>query len=347
MHNALRFWMDRGVDGFRIDVMDRVLKDPELRDNPPQQNKDVAKLAHTLWQVHKYDRDWPDIIDAVREIRRVVDEYPERMTVGEVFGPPENIVRYYGGDALDGLHMGFNFPFVRIFGDRWDAAHIRKRVDDFEAALPDGAWPNWVFGNHDVDRVISRVNFDGRGQERGRVAALLLLTLRGTPFIYYGEEIGMENVAIPEHQLQDPARKWARGRDGERTPMQWTRNGGFSGVAPWLPYGDLAINAADQTKDASSMLSLYRRLIWFRRGSDALRFGDYAPVEGLPESVFAYTRTAGADRTLSVLNFTSGEVAFDLPGDLTPVRTIVGTHGDAASGQHVKLLGNEGRLYAL
>ena len=347
MHNALRFWMDRGVDGFRIDVMDRVLKDPELRDNPPQPNREIARIAHTLWQVHKYDRDWPDIIDAVHEIRRVVDEYPERFTVGEVFGPPENIVRYYGHDGTDGLHMGFNFPLVRMFGDRWNAANVRKRVDAFEAALPDGAWPNWVLGNHDVDRFVSRVNHDGQGQQRARAAALLLLTLRGTPFIYYGEELGMENVDIPEHKLQDPARKWARGRDPERTPMPWTRDGGFSGVAPWLPYGDLSINVHDQSRDEGSMLSLYRRLIWLRRGSEALRAGDYAPVEGIPDEVFAYTRTAGDERALAVISFASNDIAFELPKSLAPREMLVSTHGEDAAARDVRLRPHEARLYAL
>ena len=121
MHDVLRFWMERGVDGFRIDVMDRIVKDPELRDNPPEPDRRLARLAQTLLQQHTQDKDWPDIIDFVRRIRTVVDEFPERMTVGEVFGAAANIVRYYGGDSLDGLHLAFNFPLVRIFGERWNA----------------------------------------------------------------------------------------------------------------------------------------------------------------------------------------------------------------------------------
>ena len=127
--------------------------------------------------------------------------------------------------------------------------------------------------------------------------------------------------------------------------MQWTKDGGFSGVRPWLPYGDLAINANDQAKDPNSLLSLYRRLIWYRRSSDALRFGDYAPLDAVPESVFAYTRTAGADRTLTVLNFTSSDVAFELPDGVVPRETLFGTHGHASPEPAVKLRGNEGRLY--
>jgi alpha-glucosidase len=270
------------------------------------------------------------------------------MTVGEVFGPPENIVRYYGGKAADGLHLAFNFPLVRIFTERWRADHVRRRVDQFEAALPSTCWPNYVLGNHDVDRFASRVNSDGAGQARARVAAMLLLTLRGTPFIYYGEELGMENTNVPEHMLQDPSRFFANGRDPERTPMQWTRDGGFTrGDRTWLPYGDLRVNVADQSKDPQSLLSLYKRLIWFRRSSDALRFGDYAAVDGLPEGIFAYTRTHGADRLLTILNFTNHGLTFDLPEELSPAETILGTHAEPAAARHVQLEGNEGRLLRL
>ncbi len=347
MHDVLRFWMKRGVDGFRIDVMDRVIKDPDLRDNPPEPDRRWVRFGQAFLQRHVYDQNWPEVIDAVREIRNVVDEFPERMTVGEVFGPPENIVRYYGGDDLDGLHLAFNFPFVRIWNDRWTAENVRRHVDAFEAALPSDGWPNHVFGNHDVDRFISRVNGDGRGRERAPVAALMLLTLRGTPFVYYGEEIGMENVAIPEDMLQDPARKYGRGRDQERTPMQWSRDGGFTSGAPWLPYGDLSRNVDDERGDPASLLSLYRRIIWFRRSSDALRFGAYAPVDGLPAGLYAYTRIDGAGRLLTLLNFTNEPIAFELPASLRVAETIIGTHDLAAPSQAITLAGNEGRLLRL
>lgn len=351
MHEVLRFWLRRGIDGFRIDVMDRVVKDPDLRDNPPQPDPRFRALAQTAMQIHTQDQNWPDIIDVVRRIRTVMDEFPERMTVGEVFGPPEQIVKYYGTDGRDGLSLAFNFPFVRIWDNRWTAEHIRKVVDGFEAALTPGAWPNYVFGNHDVDRLISRVNADGHGQERARVAALLLLTLRGTPFIYYGEELGMENCDVPEHQLQDPARFFARGRDPERTPMQWTRNGGFSDATPWLPYSNLDRNVAAEAKDPASLLSLYRRLIWFRRSSDALRFGDYHALDGVPAGIFAYTRTSGADSLLTVLNFTNDPVSFDLPSAVRVAEFVLGTHVEPPAGagraQAVALAPNEGRLLRL
>jgi len=347
MHDVLRFWLERGVDGFRIDVMDRIVKDELLRDNPPEPNQRIAALAQTAQQRHVFDRDWPEIFDAVRRIRRVVDEYPERMTVGEVFGGPDNIVKYYGGAAADGLHLAFNFPLVRVWFERWRAEHVRRHVDAFEAALPAGCWPNYVLGNHDVDRFVSRVDRDGCGQERARVAAMLLLTLRGTPFIYYGEEIGMENVEIPPAMLQDPARFYARGRDPERTPMQWSRSGGFTSGDPWLPYGDLGINVDDQRRDAGSLLSLYRRLIWYRKSSDALRFGAYTPVEGLPEGVFGYTRVHEDDRLLVLLNFAVSDVRCDLPAGLKVAEALIGTHDEPRVGSTVELRRNEGLLLRL
>jgi alpha-glucosidase len=349
MHDVLRFWMKRGVDGFRIDVMDRIVKDPELGDNPPQPDRRWAEIGgQYLLQQHTQDQDWPDIIDYVRRIRQVVDEFPERMTVGEVFGAPENIVRYYGGDGLDGLHMGFNFPLVRTYANGWIAERIRHIVNRFEGVLPDGGWPNWVLGNHDVDRLATRLGGGRLGVARARLAALMLLTLRGTPFVYYGEELGLENAHVPEEKLQDPARLYGIGRDPERTPMQWTSDGGFSapGVEPWLPYGDLRLNSADEMRDPSSMLSFYRRLIWFRRSSDALRFGSYSPVE-TPEGIFAYRREHGSQRLLVVLNFLDAAADFDLPADLRIGEPIASTHDDQPTGRATKLRANEGWLYRL
>ena len=347
MHDVLRFWMRRGIDGFRIDVMDRIVKDPELRDNPPQPRREFGKLAQTLLQVHQYDQDWPDIMDYVRRIRAVVDEFPDRMTVGEVFGTPANIVRYYGGQTVDGLHLAFNFPLVRVWGERWTAELVRRRVREFEAALPPGAWPNWVVGNHDVDRVATRMNHDGLAADRARLAALLLLTLRGTPFLYYGDELGMENTDIPEEKLQDPARKYGRGRDPERTPMQWTPSGGFSRAEPWLPYGDLTRNVEDERADSDSMLAFQRKLLWTRRRSDALLVGAYADLPDVPDGVYAFTRTRGLDRTLTVLNFDTRPVAFDLPSALTVAATLAATHGNPPPSQRLELRGLEGRLLQL
>jgi alpha-glucosidase len=175
----------------------------------------------------------------------------------------------------------------------------------------------------------------------------MLLTLRGTPFVYYGEEIGMENVTVPEEMLQDPARIYGHGRDQERTPMQWSHDGAFTTGKPWLPYGNLAINIEQQRNDPASLLSLYRRIIWFRRTSDALRFGAYTPIDGLPAGIYAYTRIEDDDRLLTVLNFTNEPIAFELPASLRVTATIIGTHDLAPASQAIALAGNEGRLLRL
>src|SRR5262245_22314788 len=305
MEETLRFWLRRGVDGFRIDVIGMILKDPELRDNPPSSDPTAAARWGEAWkQDHIYDRNWPEVFDAMRQIRRVLDEFPERMAVGETFGDPATLGRFYGGDALDGLHLAFNFHFIRqdrISGHTaWQAPTIRGIVDRMETGLPAGAWPTYVFGNHDVPRFISRHDGDGRGHERARVAATLLLTLRGTPFVYYGEEIGMTDVPIVEARAQDPARFHSIGRDPERTPMQWedAPGMGFTTGDPWLPFGDPRINVQDQDGDPASLLSLYRRLIRLRRRSSALRFGAYRPLDDTPADVFAYLRDADDERLL-------------------------------------------------
>jgi len=348
MHDVLRFWLERGVDGFRIDVMDRIVKDPLIRDNPPEPNRELARrFGQTALQRHVYDQNWPDIIEYTRRIRKTVDAYPERYTVGEVFGTAENIVRYYGGAACDGLHQGFNFPLVRMSERQWSAAWMRRQVETFERALPPCAWPNWVTGNHDVDRLITRLGGGVAGAARARVLAVLLLSLRGTPFIYYGEEIGMENVDVPPDRQQDPARIYGRGRDGERSPMQWTAEGDFSAAEPWLPDGDLRRNVQDQIEDRTSMLSLYRTLIAARRSSAALTMGTYAGLDATPDDVFAFTRTNGAARTVTIANFAEEQREVTLPDAHEPATFLAGTHGEREIAKTLRLDPLEAVVFSL
>ncbi len=318
MHNALRFWMDRGVDGFRIDVMGMVLKHPDLPDNPANPNwqpggRDADQF---LWT---FNRNYADVYGAVAGIRTVLDEYPDRMAVGEVFGRPEELARYYYTmDGVPGLHLAFCFNFIGHDGDHtpWDADTMRRIIERHEAAMPVGAQPCYAFGNHDRARFSSRHNSDGRGAERARAAALLLLGLRCTPFLYYGEEIGMTDVAIPDDELQDPARFQWEGRDPERTPMQWdgTPGRGFSDARPWLPYGDLNTNAASQDGDPDSMLSLYRRAIWIRKAELSLLDGNWHDLPA-PDGVIAFGRQApGAPAVVVAVNTTVEAVRVSLPG---------------------------------
>jgi alpha-glucosidase len=234
MLDNMRFWLDRGVDGFRVDVIWLMLKDAGLRDEPP--NPDAAPDARPFDRLqHIYTADVDGIHDIVRRMRAVLDEYDERMMVGEIYLPLERLMTYYGDG--DECHMPFNFQLINT---PWNARAIGDYIGRYEAALPPDGWPNWVLGNHDQHRIATRV-----GPAQARVAQMLLLTLRGTPTCYYGDEIGMVDVPIPFEECMDPAalqqpelyQVW--GRDPERTPMQWddSTHAGFArqGARPWLP----------------------------------------------------------------------------------------------------------------
>lgn len=310
MHDVLRFWLARGIDGFRIDVMGMVVKHPEYADNP-ENPRWAPGMPERMRYLRTSNQNYPDVFAEVRGIRRVIDEFPGRMAVGEVFGNGRELSQFYGDELLNGLHLAFDFRFIR-HGEgpyaAWDARHFRKIVADSVTTLPPGAQPCYAFDNHDRSRLVSRLNADGFGLERGRAAALLLLGLRGTPFIYYGAEIGMADVDIPEDQLCDPARFHYDGRDPERTPMQWDRTPGrgFSTVKPWLPYGPAGINVASQQADPNSMLALHRCAIWLRKQLPPLLRGAYCELES-PEDVFVFERTTPGDGAVVVAVNTASE----------------------------------------
>lgn len=305
MQDVIRFWFDRGVDGFRVDVIDWMIKDAEFRDEPDPYNRVYSAFR-------------PEVHDIIRQFRRVFDEYPDRVMVGEVnyFGTPAYLAGLYGSKTENGgdmLHLPFNF---RLILTPWFAADVREAVEIYEAALPEHGWPNYVLGNHDQARLASRI-----GLEEARMAAMLLLTLRGTPFIYYGEEIGMENVSIPQEAVQDPYGINVPGmsRDPERTPMQWddSQNAGFSaGRQTWLPVAAnyKTINVEKQRDETRSMLALYRRLIAYRRESAALRLGDYRSVtgEGIPSDCYVYLRIYAGQRVCIALNLGVRERELDI-----------------------------------
>lgn len=316
MQEVIRFWLDKGVDGFRVDVIWLMLKDEQLRDEPPNPSwNGVEPFARLL---HLHTQNVPGVHDLVRGLRSVFDEYEGRAMIGEIYLPIEELVKYYGSQG-DECHLPFNFHLVET---PWRAADIRDRIRDYEAALPREAWPNWVLGNHDQHRIASRI-----GSEQARVAQMLLLTLRGTPTCYYGDEIGMVDVPIPLDKVQDPpARNQLDiadivGRDPERTPMQWsdTPNSGFTSphVEPWLPLAEDASqrHVAEQLEDPRSMLALFRALTKIRRKEAALSIGDLSLVEQVPEDVLAYTRSReGGSPFLVVLNLGKLPRTLDLSG---------------------------------
>ncbi len=329
MHDVARFWLDRGVDGFRIDVAAAVAKDPELRDNPLDPDPKPGQFgAPWLSQVHVHDFEHPDIVGMWQGFRRVLDAAapPERLSIAEVSS--DDLVkwaRYYGPD-LDAVHMPFGFHLVRA---DWRATWLRNAIARVEAAIPEGAWPNWVLGNHDQPRIATWA-----GPERARVAMMLLLTLRGTPTVYYGDELAMTNVPIPPGRARDPweLNEPGQGRDPARTPMRWTRgpNGGFApGTAePWLPVGDVrpGDDVESQRRDPGSMLSFTRALLRLRRSDPALLDGAWASLEG-GDGVLAFTRSVPGRRLAVLLNLGSAEASVPLPGEGT---ILVSTSGDGA-----------------
>jgi glycosidase len=272
----MRFWFRRGVDGFRVDVLWHLIKDDACRDNPSNPLFHAGEPPHHAL-VPLYTADRPEVHGVIAEMRRVTDEFSDRVLIGEIYLPLERLVAYYGRD-LAGVHLPFNFSLLSAI---WDAPSIAGLIGEYEAALPAGGWPNWVLGNHDWPRIASRV-----GPYQARIAAMLLLTLRGTPTIYYGDEIAMTQVEIAPEQVVDPLEAnipgRGLGRDGCRTPMQWdaTINGGFTTAKPWLPLGRWLDrnNAARQRREQTSMYQLYRRLIDLRRNRGALLFGRYERV---------------------------------------------------------------------
>jgi alpha-glucosidase len=315
MEDVIRFWLDRGVDGFRVDVIHKMIKDASLRDNPRPPPDEEHPVRDYGGQRHVYDEDHPEVHDIIRRWRRILDEYGQRTMVGEVYlFDPQRVARYYG-DGDDELPLAFNFSFL---WSSWDAAAFRAQVDQVEALLPRRAQPTYVLSSHDAPR--SRTRFDDAtwGEARARVAALMLLTLRGTPFLYYGEEIGMRDGVIPAERVCDPVGKRfpPLNRDPERTPMQWTAaaGAGFTTAADaWLPFGDSSTtNVAAQRHDPRSHLSFYRRLIWYRKQSLPLRRGTYEPLDGPPDT-FVYLRQHGAERVLVALNFAAEPRRLTLP----------------------------------
>ena len=309
MLGVLRFWLDRGVDGFRVDALRQVLKDPDWRDNPPNPDfRPGLPEYDSLLPVRSADHDDLGPVAAMAEVIAERDG----VMIGELYLPFERLARYYGA----GVHLPSN---MHLISAPWQPAALADLVERYEAALPPGAWPNWVLGNHDRHRVATRL-----GPEQARVAAMLLLTLRGTPTVYYGDELGMTDVAIPPDRVQDPYERNSPGlgvgRDPARTPMQWSDGpgGGFTDGEPWLPLGDLATNVEAQRRDPSSMLNLHRDLIALRR---EFAREPYRTVSA-DDATLVFRR---GDRWAVALNLSDEPVPMPLRG-----RVRLSTHPDRA-----------------
>jgi len=360
IYMALRFWLDRGVDGFRMDVLWLLIKDAFFRNNPPnpEYHGGMQDLASTL---PVFTADQPETHKIVAEMRSILDSYgptvlqnvfdknlhPEnsegpasrtpaglpgsgsnRVLIGEIYLPLQALVRYYGEPEPDpktpqlrGANLPFNFHLIQ---SQWHAEAIAHIIRTYESLLPAGAWPNYVLGNHDQSRLATRI-----GPQQARAAAMLLLTLRGTPTLYYGDELGMEDVPIAPDQVKDPAEKnepgKGRGRDPERSPMLWldTPNAGFTSPAatPWLPlqHDWQTENAAAQSQRPRSMLTLYRKLLQLRRQHDTLHAGGIADVSA-EGNILRFRRVALADG-----HSTDFQLLFNLGNDIATTQCAPGT----------------------
>ncbi len=314
MMNVFRYWADRGVDGFRLDVFNQFYKDEQLRDNPTKCGIRPFDRQH-----HVYDTNQPEMQRVVEDIRKVLDEYPDRYAVGETFIPtPEKAASYCGPGKL---HATFDFSMLK---SPWNPARYLECVLRQEKLLVDGAWPNHVLNNHDNPRSATRLRA-GRSDEKLKVAAAMLLTLRGTPFLYQGEEIGMRDIRVKRSEIQDPLGKryWPVpvGRDSCRSPMQWSadENAGFTRGKPWLKLhpGYTERNVAAQVADPDSLLNFYKTLLHLRRTYPALQHGMFIPLHHNPQRVLAYLRQDSAQTILVALNFARRRSKLALGGEVT------------------------------
>ncbi|KTT73753.1 alpha-amylase family glycosyl hydrolase [Sphingomonas endophytica] len=313
MLDVMRFWFDRGVDGFRIDVLWHIVKAEGLPDNPPNPYWRPG-ITERDRLIQRHSTDQPEAHAIAAGMRALADSYGGRVLIGEIFLPNDRHARWYGTPERPQVHLPFNFQLIE---NAWDAATLRAMIAAYEASLPPYGWPNWVIGSHDAPRIAARI-----GEAQARVAAMLLLTLRGTPTLYQGDELGIGQVDIPPDRVRDPQELRQPGigigRDRSRTPMPWdaSPHAGFSTVEPWLPLNPdwPTRNVAAQENDPGSMLALYRRLLALRRAHPALAVGDFRLLEAA-DGVLAYERRDGDAVVRVALNLTDWERPMPFVGE--------------------------------
>ncbi len=309
----MKFWLDLGVDGFRLDVINMIAKDKKFRDNP-------VVFGIRAFQKHLYTRNRKRSVTVVTQIRKLLDQYENRTGIGEIYSMPpgsaKTAARYLAG-GHHGIHLAFDFSLIF---SAWNAHSYYKTIKSWYDSIPQNGWPCNVLSNHDLFRSIDRIPWRTHREEKAKVAAALLLTMRGTPFIYYGEEIGMHNGNIRRRHIRDPLGKryWPlfSGRDKARTPMQWDDqpNGGFTDGIPWMPVNrDIhSRNVKLQEGELKSLLTHYRKLIRVRRSSEAIQQGSWIPVMTGQDGILSYLRQTEYERILVILNFTGRQKRFSL-----------------------------------
>jgi alpha-glucosidase len=340
MFDVTRFWYKRGVSGFRLDAVDTLFEDPNLHDNPVLPGKNAYGDPN---EENKYNDNLPEVHDVLRDLRKVADEY-SAVLIGETW--TDNIAelnRYYGFHN-DELQLPMDFLFTMV--DKLSPADFRKRIAEVNSA---SGWPTFVISNHDIVRSYDRYGDGVHNDQIAKLMAGLYLTLRGTPIMYYGEEIGMKTTPPTRREdVKDPIgrRGWPKekGRDGERTPMQWddSVNAGFSQAKPWLPVPPTykTHNVADELKDPNSVLSFYKKVLALRQTNEALLDGDYIPMDENDQNVLSYLRSYENHAVLVALNMSGAEqkATFDLGSHgFSSARALIATGDSAANGNTVML----------
>lgn len=312
LFSEIEFWLELGVDGFRLDVINMVGKDKQFRDNPPV-------FQYFLGKRKLFSRNRGRSYKVVRRLRKLVDKYDSKVLIGEIYNPPpgdSKLVASYLGNGKDSLNMVFDFT---IFFKKWDAKKYFSSITNLYNEMPPKGWPCFVLSNHDLSRSINR--FGKNKEEKAKLVASMQLTLRGTPFIYYGEEIGMTNVKLKKSELIDPLGKkfWPiyKGRDRSRTPMQWSNsiNAGFSYKKPWLPVNEnyTSVNVDDQMENPESIFNHYRSLIKLRKNHLALLKGKWIKYIDGEDQLIGYFRSYKEEHLLILLNFSNRVKTVYLP----------------------------------
>lgn len=348
MLDTLQFWLDLGVDGFRIDAVHWLYKDAELCDNPPNPDFVPGRDDPYSQFINRYNQGQDETYGIINKFSELLGRQEDAFMVTEVYVDIGTMQKYFRC-ADNRIHSPFN---LNLIGMPWDAEAYREFIINFEKSLAPGDWPNYVLGNHDQPRVVSRL-----GEKRARAAALIQMTLRGMPFIYYGEEIGMRDGVVPDNESRDPFGKGAPalglGRDKERTPMQWdgSENAGFSRSKPWLAVNHdyKEINVKTELGDNHSMLHLYKELVMFRGESPALLRGEFIPVR-TGDNVLAYERRHENDRLLVIINFSDKPCLINM--DYPNASTVLNTFLDRPKGEildirKLTLRGNEGYIFKI
>jgi alpha-glucosidase len=330
--SVLRWWLDRGVDGFRLDALNHCIHDAQLRDNPPLEGFDRSKgrggrQTHPYyWQRHLHDKTQPEMIGFIKRLRRLTDEYPDRMMVAEIGDDfqVKTSVAYTDGPEM--LHTSYNFALLGP--DIYDARKLRSVVEEF-INEPGDCWPSWAFSNHDVMRVASRWAIDDTPDtQQAKMLIALVTSLRGTSFIYQGEELGLTEADIPYEMLQDPFGifLWPedKGRDGCRTPFPWNSekaNAGFSDApTTWLPVPMDHLNKAvsNEERDGHSPLHFTRNFLKWRKSHPALKSGGISFLD-MPQPLLAFTRQGDGEDILCIFNLGEKPLAADLPAGYAPL----------------------------